>query len=103
VRLTDISVPLSSFLPEDVSSDIPLDELMAIGAGLSASAAVMWVMSHPEAPIIDASIERRRKVSDMAMDIMERMSDNISDMTSDQIQAGAEVLKVLAPLGLLTP
>ena len=103
MRLTDLpsKIPMLDALGIE-DPNIPLDEVMAIGAGLSAAAAVMWVMSHPEAPIASAGMERTREGADMAMEMMERLSANINNMTAEQIESAANVLKVLAPLGLLT-
>ena len=104
MRLTD----LTGFLPDTVldvagieDKSIPLDELMAIGAGCSSAAAVMWLMAHPERPALKGAIEVGGEAKDLAMETLQQLSENISTMTSDQIAAGAEVLKVLAPLGLL--
>ena len=105
MRLTD----LPGFLPSTIldvagieDPELPLDELMAIGAAASAAAAVMWIMKHPDRPVIKGGIERTSEIKDLAMETMTSLSENISNMTADQISASAEVLKVLSPLGLLS-
>ena len=104
MRLTD----LPGFLPSTIldvagieDPNIPLDELMAVGAGASAAAAIMWIMQHPDRPQVRGTIEATSEASELAMNTLANFSENISTMTADQIAAGAEVLKVLSPLGLL--
>lgn len=108
MRLTDLPTIARDMLPTAIKVQIPpssdtdiVEEMIAIGAGLSAAAAVMWIMSHPDAPIASAGMERTERGAELAMEMMERLSSNIDDMTTEQIEAAANVLKVLAPLGLL--
>lgn len=89
-----LQIPLAS------ETDI-LQEMFSVGVGLSAAAAVGWTLSHPDRPIISGTIETAEQASDLGLKILKELSENLSNMEADQIAAGAEVLKVLSPLGLL--
>ena len=108
MRLTDLPTMARNALPGHLKLQIPLateldilEELFSVGVGLSAAAAVGWTLSHTDRPIISGTIETVEQASDLGLKILKELSENMSDMTSDQIAAGAEVLKVLSPLGLL--
>ena len=100
MRLTDLpsKIPMLDALGIE-DPNIPLDEIMAIGAGLSAAAAVMWVMSHPEAPILSKGMER----SQQSTELFTRMNEAIAEGNVELIDSIANLIKSMGPMALLTP
>lgn len=100
MRLTDLTSYID--IPGVEDQTIPLDELMAIGAAASAAAAVGWIMTQKDTPILASGLDRADEMRQLATDTLRNVSENITEMSAESAQAAAEILKVLGPLGLLT-
>ena len=92
MRLTDIPIIARNQLPGPIKLQIPLSseadilsEMMAVGVGLSAAVAVMWVMSHQDLPLltreqelIEPGVERALKFTGEQLDAMRDLVPDIS-------------------------
>lgn len=105
MRLTDLPPLVRNYLPAPLKLNIQpiseidqISEFAAIGAGLSAAAAVGWILSHPDLPIYSRAEEINIERKEKAAETLDRLLDKIPDLIESGSDANAAQMEAIGNL-----